>query len=200
MSSLIKQVFILLLSFSSSLVCIADQTKCLSLNDDPCMFRPTLIDLNPVELKYYPFMISLDSCNVMETVISYLLKCVFQKKQDTNTEVFNIITNKNEAKTMTKRISCDCICKFNSTTFNSNPNWNNEISQFQCQNNCTCKKDYCRNPSTCICENRKYLKSIADTSVIAYDEIISVMNIVSTTMTYTIATNASINADNKKVR
>ena len=26
------------------------------------MVRPTLIDLNPVKLKYYPFMISLDKC------------------------------------------------------------------------------------------------------------------------------------------
>ena len=55
MLSLIKQVFIVLFSFSESLA-----TKCLSLNDEPCMLKPTLIDLNPVELKYYPFMISLD--------------------------------------------------------------------------------------------------------------------------------------------
>ena len=64
MFSLIKQVFIALLSFSSSLA-----TKCISLNDELCMIRPTIIDLNPVELKYYPFMISLDkysgSCNVL---------------------------------------------------------------------------------------------------------------------------------------
>ena len=43
MFSLIKQLFIILLSFSSSLT-----TKCLSLNDEPCMIRPTLINLNPV--------------------------------------------------------------------------------------------------------------------------------------------------------
>ena len=30
------------------------------------------------------------------------------------------ITNKNEAKTMAKRISCKCKCKFNSTACNSN--------------------------------------------------------------------------------
>ena len=35
----------------------------MSLNDEPCMVRPTLIDLNPVKLKYYLFMISLDKCN-----------------------------------------------------------------------------------------------------------------------------------------
>ena len=42
------------------------------------------------------------------------------------------------------------------------------------------KKDYIWNPNTYICENSKYLKSIANTSVITCDEIISVMDIVST--------------------
>ena len=74
MFSLIKQVFIALLSFSSSLA-----TKCISLNDELCMIRPTIIDLNPVELKYYPFMISLDkysgSCNVLSPK-----RCVPKKK------------------------------------------------------------------------------------------------------------------------
>ena len=65
MFSLIKQVFIVLLSFSESLARVAkvsDRTKCLSSNDEPCIVRPSLIDLNPVELKYYPFMINLDKC------------------------------------------------------------------------------------------------------------------------------------------
>ena len=44
MSNLIKQVFIVLLSFSSSLARVAkvsDRKKCLSLNDDLSMVRPT---------------------------------------------------------------------------------------------------------------------------------------------------------------
>ena len=32
------------------------------LNNKPCMVRPTLIDLNPFELKYYPFTVILDKC------------------------------------------------------------------------------------------------------------------------------------------
>ena len=54
MFSLIKQVFIVLLSFSESLARIAkvfERTKCLYLNDEPCMVRLTFIDLNPLELK-----------------------------------------------------------------------------------------------------------------------------------------------------
>ena len=54
---LINEVFIVLLSFIKALV-----AKCVSLNDEPCMISPFLIDLNPVELKYYLFMISLDKC------------------------------------------------------------------------------------------------------------------------------------------
>ena len=78
------------------------------------MVRPTLIDLNLVELKYYLFMISLDKCSGSCNVI------LSKKAKDINVEAFHMITNKNEAKTMTKHISWDCKCKFTSTTCNSN--------------------------------------------------------------------------------
>ena len=65
------------------------------------------------------------------------------------------------------------------------------------------QNDYCWNPSTYICENSKYLKSIADTSVIECGEIITFTGIVSAKMTNTIATNvtstASINCYSEKV-
>ena len=51
-------MFIALLRFSEFLV--RNRTKCLSLNDEPYMIRPTPIDLNPIELKCYLFIISLD--------------------------------------------------------------------------------------------------------------------------------------------
>ena len=50
------------------------------------------------------------------------------------------------------------------------------------------KIKYSCNPSTCICENSKYLKSIDDTSVTEYDEIIIVMDTIATKKTNTIAT------------
>ena len=51
-------MFSLILGFSEFLA-----TKCVSLNDEPYTIRPTLIDFNPVELKYCLFIISLDKCN-----------------------------------------------------------------------------------------------------------------------------------------
>ena len=61
-----------------------------------------------------------------------------------------------------------------------------------------------RNSSTCICENSKYLQSVADTSVTGCDEIVIFMDNLSTKKTNTIATNvtstASVNWHSKKVR
>ena len=83
------------------------------------MFRPTAVDLNPLDLKYYPFVVSLNkrsgSCNILSPKI-----CVPKETKDIYVKAFKMITNKNEAKTITEHISCDCKCKFNSTTCNSN--------------------------------------------------------------------------------
>ena len=71
MFTFIKQVFLVLLIFSESLA--RDRTKCMSLNNGPSMVRLTIIDLNPVELKHYAYMISLDkcsgSCNILSSEI-----------------------------------------------------------------------------------------------------------------------------------
>ena len=144
-------LFIVLLSFISSLA-----TKCLFLNDELCIIRPTVVDLNPVELKYYPFIINVNKCSGSCNVLSPKI-CVPKKAKDINVKTFNMITNKYEAKTMTEHISCDWECKFNSTICNSNQKWNNKTCQCECKNYRTCKKDYSWN--LIISENSKYLKS-----------------------------------------
>ena len=65
--------------------------------------------------------------------MSYPQKYVFQKKQDINVKVFNVIPNKNEAKVMAKHISCNCKCKFNNITCNSNQKRNNKTCQCECK-------------------------------------------------------------------
>ena len=102
-----------------------------------------------------------------------------------------MITRIKEAKTLVKHISCDCKCKFNSTTCNSNQKWNNDKCRCPCKKYCPCKKDYRSNPSACICEYSKYLKSVVDDSVIVCSEIRSVADSVSTNMTNTIPTNVT---------
>ena len=94
MLRLTKQIFIGLLRFSGSLA-----TKGLSLNNEPSMVRPTLIDQNPVELKYYSWLIQIKCSGICNATNDLSTKiCVPSKTKDVNVEVFNIITRINEAK------------------------------------------------------------------------------------------------------
>ena len=136
---LIKQVFIVLLSFGEFLA-----SKCVSLNNKSCMARPSFIGLNPVEFNYYSFIISLDKYSGNCNAVDYLFtsKCVPSKIKVVNIKVLNMITKLNEAKTLVKHISCNCKCKFDSTTCNSNQKRNSDKSQCERKKYCTCKKYY----------------------------------------------------------
>ena len=94
-----------LLSFSGSVVSMAKDsifTACTSLNNKPCMTRPTLINLNPDEynqvLHYYPFILDLDrcngSCNSLDDTSGRI--CVPNKVEVVNLSVFYIYNNKNK--------------------------------------------------------------------------------------------------------
>ena len=82
-------------------------TKCVSLDNQPCTARPTLIDLNPNELHYYPFMVSLDRCDGNVNTVEDLLDriCVPNKIKDVILKVLNMIKKINDLKTLIKHIS-----------------------------------------------------------------------------------------------
>ena len=101
---------------------------------------------------------------------------------------------------MTKHISRDWKCKFNSTTCKSDQKLNYATCQCECRNYWKCIKHYSWNLSTCMYENSKYLEGIAETSVITCDGNISAMDVVSPKITNTIAINMSINSNDKKVK
>ena len=97
MFRLIKQVFIVLLSFSRSLA-----TECVSLNNERCRNSASLIDLNPVELNYYQIMIILDkcdgSCNGVDELSIKIKICFSSETKGVNIKVFNIVTKVNGKK------------------------------------------------------------------------------------------------------
>ena len=117
------KIFIGLLT---GLVNRSNHTKSISLSNQKCMTEPTLINLHLngyiQELHYYPFTVKLDrcvgSCNILND-LSYKV-CVPNKTEDLNLSMFNMITEINETKTLTKHISCKCKCKFDGRKINSN--------------------------------------------------------------------------------
>ena len=110
-----------------------------------------------------------------------------------------MITNKDENETMTENISCNFKCKFNKATCSSKQKQNNKTYQCEFKIYRKYNKDYSWNLSRYICENSKYFKSVADTSMIACEENITDMDIESKKKAKAIATNVSINSDDKNV-
>ena len=82
------------------------------------MIQPTLINLHPTAYSqkslYYPFPVELDrsvgSCNTLNGLFNKVY--VPNKTEDLNLSMFNMIKGKNEQKTLTKHILCECKCKF----------------------------------------------------------------------------------------
>ena len=64
---------LVLLGFGRSLA-----TECVSMINQPCMVRLSLVYLNPNEIHYYPFVISLETCdrsrNTDQNVFSRICK------------------------------------------------------------------------------------------------------------------------------
>ena len=165
----------------------------------------SLINLNPVESGYYPLMIILDksnrSCNVVDDLSTKV--GAPSKTKNVIVKVFDMITRIYEVKTLIKHISCSSKWKFHSETCNLNKKLNNDKCQSEWNRSCTSKKHYSWNPSTCICENKRYLKSVADDAVTECDEILNFMDSASTNMTTSISSNAlstmSANVTNVKL-
>ena len=107
---------LVLLCFGESLT-----IKCISLNNQSCLVRPTLIDLNPGELYYHPVTITPNrcdgSCNTTKDPFGRI--CIPNKMEDVNLKVLEMIKGITESKTLAKHISCDRRCEFDGRKCNS---------------------------------------------------------------------------------
>ena len=90
MSGFIKELFIILvmvLYFDESFTdakAVTGTIKCVSINNQQCMVRPMLIDLDLDELHYYPFIISMSRCDGSVILLKiHLLEYVFLIKWKT---------------------------------------------------------------------------------------------------------------------
>ena len=116
----------------AGMVNASDHTKCISLNNQPCMEKPTPINLNPDEcnhgLHYYQFTVNSDRCNRSCNAVNDTTEniCVLKKTENIHFSVFNVIAKINELLTLAKHISCKCKCKFDGRKRNSNQKWNND--------------------------------------------------------------------------
>ena len=154
------------------------------------MIELTLFDLHTNEygqgLCYYLFAVDLERfvgrCNTLNDLSNKLCVPVFNRLcvpvKTKNLNVFNLIIGIDESRTLTKHVSSKCECKFGGSKYNSAQKWNNDNYMCECKHCQTYNENYIWDPTICICENGKYLRSIFDDSVIRYDEIINAADIV----------------------
>ena len=71
-----------------------------------------------------------------------------------------MITGIHESKTLTKHISWEFKCRFDGRKCNLDQWWDNGKCRCECKKHHVCEENYVWNPSTCNCENVKYLASI----------------------------------------
>ena len=82
----------------TSIVSVPNHTKCMSLSNQKCMARHTLVNLHPNEysqyLHYYIFAVKLDRCVGSCNTLNDLPKnvCVPNDTEDLNLSKFNMIT------------------------------------------------------------------------------------------------------------
>ena len=92
--------------------------KCVSLNNQQCMIQPLLINLHPDKytqgLRYYPFELNLDRCVGRCNTLNDLCNKIWvaNETEYLNLSVITMITEINEAKIITKHISCKCKYKY----------------------------------------------------------------------------------------
>ena len=78
----------------------------MSLSNKTCIIRPAVVDLNPVEVNYHLFMISLDLCNGSCNVVHDLFAniCLPSITKNVNVKVFKTKTRIKEVKALIKHI------------------------------------------------------------------------------------------------
>ena len=130
-----------------SIVNASNQTKCILLSNQKSMAQSTLINLHPneycQEFHYYPFLVKLHRCVGSYNTLSDLSnkEWIPNKTNDLNLSLFNMLTEINESKILTKRISCKCKCKFDGQKCNPDQCWNNDKCRCVCKKHHVCEKD-----------------------------------------------------------
>lgn len=119
-------------------------------------------------MRYYPFLVSLDRCikswNTFDGLSNKV--CISNKTEDLNLRVFNMVTEINESKTLTKYGLCKC--KLNLMMENVIPMKSGRTINVECKNrkeHHVCKKAYIWNLATSSCKDDKYLGNFFDDSV-----------------------------------
>ena len=84
--------------------------------------------MNPDELHYYPFIVSLDRCDASCYTVEHWFGriCVPNTMENVNLKVFNMIKGINESKTLAKHFLCESKWEFDGRNVTQDKNGNDK--------------------------------------------------------------------------
>ena len=109
--------------------------NCVSLNNEKCMVRPKIADINSDNPIFYPFSVKINKCsgNCNNINNPYAKICVPDTVQDLNVRVFNLIPRTNEMRHMKWHETCKCICRLDKIICNSKQRRNEDKCRCECK-------------------------------------------------------------------
>ena len=132
--------------------------KCMLMNNQKSMSRPEIMDLNPNEPVFFPYLIKINKCSGSCNTINdpYAKLCVPDITKNINVKVFNLMARINGTRQIVWHETCKCICRLTSAVCNSRQIWTEDKCRCECKedliNKMVCDKGYIWNPSNCTCE------------------------------------------------
>ena len=130
--------------------------KGISLPNEKCGIRPTLITVGTDRDHYYPLMISLHRCGgVCGHDKPTFRRCGAENSSNVNVNVFNKSTLKNETVEFENHTSCSCNCVYDNSVCAKTQVWDEKQCKCVCTESATsseCPDNYVWNPNFCTCE------------------------------------------------
>ena len=104
-----KKIFLTGLAFLSSLISTVP-LSCISMNNQACIVRPEIININSDKFVFYPFSIKTSKCSCSCNNINdpYAKICVPDAVKILNVKVFNLMSRTNETRHIKWHEKCKC--------------------------------------------------------------------------------------------
>ena len=116
MFGFVKKVFFAGLTILSSFTSV-NSLSCISINNQECIARPQIVNVNSDEPVFFPFSIKTskcsDSCNNINH--PYANICVPDVVKNLNVKVFNLMSRTNETRHKEWHKPCKCKCRIDAS-------------------------------------------------------------------------------------
>ena len=130
------------------------------MNNQECKVIPEIVNINSIELLFYPCSIKTSksggSCNNISH--PYVKLCVPDNVKNLKIKVFSLMSRINETRHIKWHETCKCKCRLNGSAYNNKQRWNEDKCMCECKeliDKGMCDKGFIWNPGNCKCECNK---------------------------------------------